>query len=110
MVGFSDSSGSGNGAEATSNVKKLMAQSGSWYKVVFCDAPPEHLRLLSERESLSIDRDKGDMGKARRFADILAQDLPNVSKSTHVDFQSSPTLLIGPSQRHLRCLEQVQVG
>ena len=32
---------------------------------------PEHLRHLSERESLSIDRDKGDKDKARTFTDIV---------------------------------------
>ena len=47
---------------------------------------PEHLRHLSERESLSIDRDEGDIDKARTFTDIV-QDF-RFSKGTHVDLRS----------------------
>ena len=46
----------------------------------------EHLRHLSERESLSIDRDKGDREKARTFTDVV-QDF-RFSKGTHVDLGS----------------------
>ena len=42
---------------------------------------PEHLRHLSERESLSIDRDKGDKEKARTFTDIV-QDFPFLERRT----------------------------
>ena len=60
---------------------------------------PEHLRLLSERESLSIDRDKGDMGKARTFTDIV-QDF-QFSKGTHVDLRGQPDPPDGSEPRHL---------
>ena len=60
---------------------------------------PEHLRHLSERESLSIDRDKGDNDKARTFTDIV-QDF-RFSKSTHVDLRSQHDLPDGSEPRHL---------
>ena len=44
---------------------------------------PEHLRHLSERESLSLDRDKGVEERPRTFTDIV-QDF-TFSKGTHVD-------------------------
>ena len=47
---------------------------------------PEHLRHLSERESLSIDRDKGNKDKARTFIAIV-QDF-RLSKGTHVNLRS----------------------
>ena len=54
---------------------------------------PEHLRHLSERESLSIDRDNGDKDKARTFTDIV-QDL-RFSKDAHVDLRSQHDHLSG---------------
>ena len=47
---------------------------------------PEHLRRLSERESLSIDRGKDDKEKAQTFTDIV-QDF-RFSKGAHVDLRS----------------------
>ena len=60
---------------------------------------PEHLRLLSERESLSIDRAKGDKDKARTFTDIV-RDF-RFSKGTHVDLRSQHDSLDGSEPRHL---------
>ena len=54
---------------------------------------PEHLRHLSERENLSIDRDTGDKDKARTFTDIV-QDL-RFSKDAHVDLRSQHDHLSG---------------
>ena len=62
---------------------------------------PEHLRHLSERESLSLDRNKGAEERARTFTDIV-QDF-KFSKGTHVDLRShsdppeSPTGTSGTS-------------
>ena len=47
---------------------------------------PEHMRHLSERESLSIDRDEDDKEKVRTFTDIV-QDF-RFSKGAHVDLRS----------------------
>ena len=60
---------------------------------------PEHLRYLSERESLSIDRDKGDKDKARTFTGIV-QDFRS-SKGTHVDLRSQHDPPGGSEPRHL---------
>ena len=60
---------------------------------------PEHLRHLSERESLSIDRDKGDREKARTFTDIV-QDF-RFSKGTDVDLRSQRDPPGGSEPRHL---------
>ena len=60
---------------------------------------PEHFRHLSERERLSIDRDKGDKEKARTFTDIV-QDF-RFSKGTHVDLRSQQDPLDGSEPRHL---------
>ena len=60
---------------------------------------PEHLRHLSERERLSIDRDKGDKEKARTFTNIV-QDF-RFSKGTHVDLRSQQDPLDGSEPRHL---------
>ena len=60
---------------------------------------PEHLRHLSERESLSIDRDKGDKDKARTFTDIV-QDF-RLSKGIHVDLRSQHHPPGGSEPRHL---------
>ena len=58
----------------------------------------EHLRHLSERESLSIDRDRGDKKKARTFTDI--QDF-RFSKGAHVDLRCQQDPLDGTEPRHL---------
>ena len=60
---------------------------------------PEHLRHLSERESLSIDRDKDDKEKARTFTDIV-QDF-RFSKGAHVDLRSQHDPPDGTEPRHL---------
>ena len=60
---------------------------------------PENLRYLSERESLSIDRDKGDKDKARTFTDIV-QDF-RFSKGTHADLRSQHDPPDGSEPRHL---------
>ena len=54
---------------------------------------------LSERESLSIDRDKGDKEKARTFTDIV-QDF-RFSKGAHVDLRSQHDPPDGIEPRHL---------
>ena len=59
---------------------------------------PEHLRHLSERESLSIDRDTGDKDKARTFTDIV-QDF-RFSKGAHVDLRSQHDPPDGTEPRH----------
>ena len=56
---------------------------------------PEHLRHLSERESLSIDRDRGNKDKARTFTDIV-QDF-RFSNGAQVDLRSQQDPLTGPS-------------
>ena len=56
---------------------------------------PEHLRHLSERESLSIDRDKGDKEIARTFTDIV-QDF-RFRKAHTLIFEVSRIFLMGPS-------------
>ena len=60
---------------------------------------PEHLRHLSERESLSLDRDKGVEERARTFTDIV-QDF-RFSKGTHVDLRSQSDPPEGSEPRHL---------
>ena len=86
MVGSCDSSGSGDGSK--SRATRRGAHGTVWIvvqgRLVRC--APEHLRHLSERESLSIDRDKGDKDKARTFTDTV-QDF-RFSKGTHVDLRS----------------------
>ena len=65
--------------------------------------PPEHLRHLSERESLSIDRDRGDRVKARTFTDI--HDPPDGSEPPHLSgkiFVRTPTLMPGTSSSGMR--------
>ena len=59
----------------------------------------EHLRHLSERESLSIDGDKGDKDKARTFTDIV-QDF-RFSKGANVDLRSQHDPPDGTEPRHL---------
>ena len=59
----------------------------------------DHLRHLNERESLSIDRDKGDREKARTFADIV-QDF-GFSKGAHVDLRSQYDPPVGSEPRHI---------
>ena len=58
----------------------------------------EHLRHLSERESLSIDGDKGDREKARTLTDIF-QDF-RFSKGTHLDLRSQHDFPDGSEPRH----------
>ena len=58
----------------------------------------DHLRHLNERESLSIDRDKGDREKARTFTDIV-QDF-GFSKGTHVNLRSQYDPPGGSEPRH----------
>ena len=65
----------------------------------FSRCAPEHLRHLSERESLSIDRDKGDKEIARTFTDIV-QDF-RFSKGAHVDLRSQHDPPDGIEPRHL---------
>ena len=60
---------------------------------------PEHLRHLSDRESLSIDRDTDDKEKARTFTDIV-QDF-RFSKGAHVDLRSQHDPPDGTAPRHL---------
>ena len=60
---------------------------------------PEHLGHLSEREILSIDRDKGDKDKARTSTDIV-QDF-RFSKGAHVDLRSQHDAPDGSEPRHL---------
>ena len=91
MVGSSDSS--------RSNTKKLMVQSGLWCKDDSCVCAPEHVRHLSVRESLSLDRDKGAEERARTFTDIV-QDF-KFSKGTHVDIRSQSDPPEGSEPRHL---------
>ena len=57
---------------------------------------PEHLPHLSERESLSIDRTKGDKDEARTFTGIF-----RFSKGTHVDLRSQHDPPGGSEPRHL---------
>ena len=66
------------------------------------------LRHLSERESLSIDRDKGDREKARTFTDIV-QDF-RCSKGTHVDLRSQHDPPDGSEPRHLSANVQVHIA
>ena len=59
----------------------------------------EHLRHLSERGSLSIDRDKGGKDRARTFTNIV-QDF-RFSKGAHVDLRSQCDPPDGTEPRHL---------
>ena len=97
-VGSCDSSGSGDGSEA----KQHEEVHGTVWIVVqgrLLRCAPEHLRHLSERESLWIDRDKGDKDKTRTFTDIV-QDF-RFSKGAHVDFRSQHDPPGGTEPRHL---------
>ena len=60
---------------------------------------PEHLRHLSERESLSNDGDRGDREKAGTFTDVV-QDF-RFSKGTHADLRSQHDPPAGSEPRHL---------
>ena len=60
---------------------------------------PEYLPHLSERESLSYDRDKGVEERARTLTDIV-QDF-KFSKGTHIDRRSQSDLPEGSEPRHL---------
>ena len=60
---------------------------------------PEHLRHLSERESLSLDRDKGVQERARTFTDIVQEF--KFSKGTHVDLRSQTDPPDGSEPRNL---------
>ena len=60
---------------------------------------PGHLRHLSERESLSLDREKGVEEKGRTCTDIV-QDF-KFSKGTHVDLRSQSDPPEGSEPRHL---------
>ena len=96
-VGSCDSSGSGKGR---SQKQHEDAHDTVWIVVNgrLLRCAPEHLRHLSERESLSIDRDKVDREKARTFTDIV-QDF-RLSKGTHDDLRSQHDPPDGSEPRH----------
>ena len=103
LVGSCDSSGSGKRQsqeqhEEAHGTVCIVVQG----RLMRC--APEHLRHLSERESLSLDREKGVEEPARTFTDIV-QDF-KFSKGTHVDLRRCAwkppfTLQRFPFQSHL---------
>ena len=97
LVGSCDSSGSGKGRSQEQHEE---AHGTVWIVVQgrLMRCAPEHLRHLSERESLSLDRDKGVEERPRTFTDIV-QDF-KFSKGTHVDLRSQSDRPEGSEPRH----------
>ena len=98
LVGSCDSSDSGKGRSQEQHEE---AHGTVWIVVQgrLMRCAPEHLRHLSERESLSLDQEKGVEEKARTFTDIV-QDF-KFSKGTHVDLRSQSDPPEGSEPRHL---------
>ena len=75
-----------------------MAQSGSWFKVDFCDV---HLTTCDTSTNVKVYQStetKGDREKARTFTDIV-QDF-GFSKGTHVNLRSQHDPPVGSEPRH----------